>query len=111
MPQVKDDRKVLEELQRTQQVLYDLTGRIPVTSARPSARCRPRRLARLPRPRRHLTMTALGDPDGTITARQLVDWVVRKASPGGIVVLHMNHKRFATATALPDIIKGLRNGA
>jgi len=29
MPQVKDDRKVLEELQRTQQILYDMTGRIP----------------------------------------------------------------------------------
>ena len=42
-----------------------------------------------------------GDPDTTIPAKRLTDWVVRKASPGGIVVLHMNHKRFATAAALP----------
>jgi peptidoglycan/xylan/chitin deacetylase (PgdA/CDA1 family) len=38
----------------------------------------------------------------------MVDWVLKQASPGGIVVMHMNHKRFPTAEALPTIIKGLR---
>jgi peptidoglycan-N-acetylglucosamine deacetylase len=110
MPAVKDDQKVLEELQRTQQVVYDLTGHIPKYFRPPFGEV-DRRVAWLASQAALVTLNydlPSGDPDTNITARQLVDWVVRKASPGGIVVLHMNHKRFATATALPDIIKGLR---
>ncbi len=110
MPQVKDDRKVLEELQRTQRVLYDMTGRIPRYFRPPFGEV-DERVAYLAAQASLVTLNydlPSGDPDESITAKRMVDWVVRKASPGGIVVLHMNHKRFVTAEALPDIIKGLR---
>ena len=110
MPQVKDDKKVLEELRRTQQVLYDLTGRIPKYFRPPFGEVN-ERVAWLAAQAELTTINydlPSGDPDTTIPAKRLVDWVVRAANPGGIVVLHMNHKHFVTAQALPDIIKGLR---
>ena len=110
MPKVKDDRKVLEELQRTQQVVYDLTGRIPRYFRPPFGEI-DERVAWLASQASLVTLNydlPSGDPDETITAKRLVDWVLKKASPGGIVVMHMNHKRFVTAEALPDIITGLR---
>ncbi|HYO51526.1 polysaccharide deacetylase family protein [Archangium sp.] len=110
MPEVKDDQKVLEELQRTQRVVYDLTGRIPKYFRPPFGEV-DRRVAWLASQAALTTINydlPSGDPDVSIPSKRLVDWVVREASPGGIVVMHMNHKRFATAAALPDIIKGLR---
>lgn len=110
MPQVKEDRKVLEELLHTQQVVYDLTGRIPRYFRPPFGEV-DRRVAWLASQAALTTINfdlPSGDPDETVTTKRLVDWVLRKASPGGIVVMHMNHKRFPTAEALPAVIKGLR---
>jgi peptidoglycan/xylan/chitin deacetylase (PgdA/CDA1 family) len=110
MPEVKDDRKVLEELLSTQRVVYDLTGRVPKYFRPPFGEV-DRRVAWLASQAALTTINfdlPSGDPDETVTAKRLVDWVLRKASPGGIVVMHMNHKRFPTAEALPEVIKGLR---
>jgi peptidoglycan-N-acetylglucosamine deacetylase len=110
MPQVKDDQEVVEELQRTQRVVYDLTGRIPRYFRPPFGEV-DRRVAWLASQASLVTLNfdlPSGDPDESISPKRLVDWVVKKASPGGIVVMHMNHKRFPTAEALPDVIKGLR---
>ena len=49
-----------------------------------------------------------GDPDDHATKDRLVRYVLLKARPGSIVVMHMNHPKFHTAEALPDIIRGLR---
>jgi peptidoglycan/xylan/chitin deacetylase (PgdA/CDA1 family) len=51
---------------------------------------------------------ASGDPDAHATKERLVEWVVKKAKPGSIIVMHINHKRFHTSEALPGIIAGLR---
>jgi peptidoglycan/xylan/chitin deacetylase (PgdA/CDA1 family) len=110
MPQVKDDQKVVEELQRTQRVVYALTGRIPKYFRPPFGEV-DSRVAWLASQASLVTLNfdlPSGDPDVSISPKRLVDWVVKKASPGGIVVMHMNHKRFPTAQALPDVIKGLR---
>lgn len=110
MPQVKDDQEVLEELRRTQRVVYALTGRIPRYFRPPFGEV-DERVAWLASQAALTTLNydlPSGDPDTTIPARRLVDWVVKTARPGGIVVLHMNHKHFVTAEALPDIIRGLR---
>ncbi|QRK04439.1 polysaccharide deacetylase family protein [Archangium violaceum] len=110
MPRVKDDRKVLEELQRTQRVVYDLSGRIPKYFRPPFGEV-DLRVAWIASQAALTTINydlPSGDPDRSITPKRLVDWVLRQASPGGIVVMHMNHKRFPTAQALPDVIKGLR---
>ena len=49
-----------------------------------------------------------GDPDPRASRQRLVDWVLQRARPGSIVVMHMNHPRFHTAEALPEIVAGLR---
>ncbi|HEY6003521.1 MAG TPA: hypothetical protein VIV57_11655 [Anaeromyxobacter sp.] len=49
-----------------------------------------------------------GDPDAHATKDALVRWVLREARPGSIVVMHVNHPRFHTAEALPEIVDGLR---
>jgi peptidoglycan/xylan/chitin deacetylase (PgdA/CDA1 family) len=49
-----------------------------------------------------------GDPDERATKPRLVDWVLKQAQPGSIVVMHINHKQFPTGEALPEIIQGLR---
>lgn len=51
---------------------------------------------------------ASGDPDQHATKEHLVKWVLSKAKPGSIIVMHINHVRFHTAEALPAIIEGLR---
>ncbi|WP_257453882.1 polysaccharide deacetylase family protein [Archangium lipolyticum] len=110
MPEVRDDQKVLEELQRTQRIVYEQTGRIPRYFRPPFGEV-DSRVAWLASRASLVTLNfdlPSGDPDGTITPKRLVDWVVKKATPGAIVVMHMNHKRFPTAQALPDVIKGLR---
>ena len=110
MPEVKDDQKVIEELQRTQQVVYDLTGQIPRYFRPPFGEV-DGRVAWLASQAALTTINfdlPSGDPDATVTPKRMVDWVLKQASPGAIVVMHMNHKRFPTAEALPTIIKGLR---
>jgi peptidoglycan/xylan/chitin deacetylase (PgdA/CDA1 family) len=49
-----------------------------------------------------------GDPDKTVTRERMVKWVLARARPGSIVVMHMNRNGWHTGEALPDIIKGLR---
>ena len=51
---------------------------------------------------------ASGDPAPGMTRTRLVHAVLANVRPGSIVVLHANHRRFATADALPEIIEGLR---
>ena len=110
MPQVKEDTRVLEELQRTQRAVYDLTGRVPRYFRPPFGEVD----ARVAWLASRAALTTInfdlpsGDPDENTTAPRVVDWVLKKASPGGIVVMHMNRKRFPTAEALPAVIKGLR---
>lgn len=110
MPAVKDNTRALEELRRTQRAVYDLTGRIPRYFRPPFGEV-DRRVAWLASEAGLVTLNfdlPSGDPDETVTAKRLVDWVLQQARPGSIVVMHMNHKRFPTADALPDIIHGLR---
>jgi peptidoglycan/xylan/chitin deacetylase (PgdA/CDA1 family) len=57
---------------------------------------------------RSCTDVASGDPGRHVTKDALVHWVLRQARPGSIVVMHINHLRFHTAEALPEIIAGLR---
>ena len=110
MPQVKDDQRALEELRRAQRAVYDVTGRIPRYFRPPFGEV-DGRISWLAAQAGLVTLNfdlPSGDPDETVTARRLVDWVLQQARPGSIVVMHMNHKRFPTADALPDIIHGLR---
>ena len=109
MTEVPPERQ-REELLWTQQILYSLTGRVPRFFRPPYGEVDPE-LAE------QAGQTGLrtvefdfpsGDPDRHITRDRLIAWVLAKARPGSIVVMHMNRRGWHTAEALPEIIAGLR---
>jgi peptidoglycan-N-acetylglucosamine deacetylase len=104
-----DEARVMAELLDTQAEIYDLTGQIP-TYFRPPFGEFDTRMAALVGKAGLTTIEydlPSGDPDENATKPRLVDWVLKKAQPGSIVVMHINHKQFRTADALPEIIQGL----
>ena len=110
MTEVPPERQ-REELLWTQQILYSLTGRIPSFFRPPYGEVDPE-LAE------QAGQTGLrtvefdfpsGDPDRHITRDRLIAWVLAKARPGSIVVMHMNRRGWHTAEALPEIVAGLRS--
>ncbi len=98
------------ELLWTQQILLTLTGKLPRFFRPP--------YGELNKPLVDLAATLglrtvefdfpSGDPDKQITKERMVKWVLAKARPGSIVVMHMNRHGWHTGEALPDIISGLR---
>ena len=108
---VKDDRRLREELDRTQAEVHALTGFTP-RLFRPPYGEYDQRVVRIAAAAGLTTVEydlASGDPDLVhATKERLIEWVLRKAQPGSIVVMHINHLKFHTAEALPAIIAGLR---
>ncbi|HVP59916.1 MAG TPA: polysaccharide deacetylase family protein [Myxococcaceae bacterium] len=110
LPAVKDDARIRAELVRTQAEVKALTGQTP-RFFRPPYGEYDQRVVRIAA---ELGLTTVeydlpsGDPDAHATKERLVHWVVSRARPGSIVVMHINHVKFHTAEALPDIIAGLR---
>lgn len=102
--------EAMAELLQTQAEIYDLTGRIPEYFRPPFGEFDTRLASEVGKA--GLTSiefdVASGDPDDHATKERLVPWVLKLARPGSIIVMHINHKQFHTAEALPDIIKGLR---
>ncbi len=104
------DAQIRDELLRTQVEVAGLTGRAPTLFRPPYGEYD----ARVLRVAAELGLTtveydlASGDPDPHVTKQALVNWVLREARPGSIIVMHINHRRFATAEALPEIVAGLR---
>jgi peptidoglycan/xylan/chitin deacetylase (PgdA/CDA1 family) len=104
------DAAIRDELLRTQAVVAAETGRAPTLFRPPYGEYD----ARVLRIASELGLTTVeydlpsGDPDAHATTDALVRWVLRQARPGSIVVMHVNHRRFHTAEALPAIVAGLR---
>jgi peptidoglycan/xylan/chitin deacetylase (PgdA/CDA1 family) len=110
MTAISDDRLVLRELRRTQAEIHELTGKTP-RFFRPPYGEYDQRVVRLAAEVGMTTVEydlASGDPDVHATKERLVNWVLSKAQPGSIIVMHINHRRFHTSEALPAIISGLR---
>jgi peptidoglycan/xylan/chitin deacetylase (PgdA/CDA1 family) len=101
---------IRDELLRTQAEIAAVTGRIPTLFRPPYGEYD----AHVLRAAAGVGLTTVeydlpsGDPDPHATARGLVEWVLREARPGSIIVMHLNHPRFHTAEALPAIVDGLR---
>jgi peptidoglycan/xylan/chitin deacetylase (PgdA/CDA1 family) len=111
MAAIKDDARIARELATTQAEVHALTGVIPRFFRPPYGEYNDR----LVRDAAALGLTTIeydlasGDPDVVhATKDRLTEWVLRKAQPGSIIVMHINHLRFHTAEALPGIIAGLR---
>lgn len=110
MPRLKRDEQILEELLKTQAEIYEVTGKVP-TYFRPPFGEFDTRLASLAGKAGLTTIEfdlPSGDPDEYATKPKVVDWVLKQARPGSIVVMHINHRQFPTGDALPEIIQGLR---
>src|SRR5204862_1953703 len=94
----------------TQQILLTLTGKLPRFFRSPYGEVNAE-LAGVAAETGLRTVEfdfASGDPDKHFTKERLVGWVLAKARPGSIVVMHMNRRGWHTGEALPDIIAGLR---
>ena len=99
-----------EELLWTQQILLSLTGKLPRFFRPPYGEV-DAELAQMAGANGLRTVEydfPSGDPDKHIGKDRLIAWVLAKARPGSIVVMHMNRHGWHTAEALPDIIAGLR---
>jgi peptidoglycan/xylan/chitin deacetylase (PgdA/CDA1 family) len=98
------------ELLWTQQILFTLTGRLPRFFRPPYGEMNDG----LVKVAAELGIRTVeydfpsGDPDKQVTRERMVKWVLQKARPGSIVVMHMNRHGWHTGEALPDIIEGLR---
>lgn len=104
----KTDERIREELTRTQAEISTLTGLKP-SLFRPPFGEYDDRVVKIAKELGLRTVEydlPSGDP-GAPKAK-LVEWVVQQARPGSIVVMHLNHVKFHTADALPEIIAGLR---
>ena len=110
LPALKDEARIRAELVRTQAEVKALTGHTP-RLFRPPYGESDERVVRIAGELGLITVEydlPSGDPDAHATKERLVQWVLSKARPGSIVVMHINHVKFHTAEALPDIIAGLR---
>jgi peptidoglycan/xylan/chitin deacetylase (PgdA/CDA1 family) len=98
------------ELLWTQQILLTLTGKLPRFFRPPYGEMNDdliKRAAALGLRTVEFDFPS-GDPDKKVTKERMVKWVLAKARPGSIVVMHMNRNGWHTGEALPDIIAGLR---
>ncbi len=110
MTAIKDEVRIRRELQRTQAEIHQLTGATPKLFRPPYGEY-DQRLVHIAAELGLTTVEydlASGDPDQHATKERLIHWVLSKSQPGSIIVMHINHRRFHTAEALPDIIAGLR---
>jgi len=106
----ESDERVREELARTQDMLYTLTGRRATLFRAPYGELDERAV----RFSAEAGMTAVqydlasGDPDRRISSKRLREYVTDRAKNGSIVVMHMNGRGWRTADALPRIVLRLR---
>jgi len=106
----ESDARVREELTRTQDMLYTLTGRSATLFRAPYGEV-DARTARLGAEAGMIAIQydlASGDPDRHISTKRLIDYVSGQAKNGSIVVMHMNGRGWKTAAALPRIVLRLR---
>lgn len=106
----ESDERVREELRRTQDLLYTLTGRTTNLYRAPYGEL-DARVARIAAEEGFISIQydlASGDPDPRISSKRLMEYVTDTARNGSIVVLHMNGRGWRTAEALPRIIHRLR---
>jgi peptidoglycan-N-acetylglucosamine deacetylase len=106
----ESDARVREELARTQDMLYTLTGRRATLFRAPYGELD----ARVIDLGAEAGMIAIqydlasGDPDPRISTKRLIEYVTDQAKNGSIVVMHMNGRGWKTAEALPRIVLRLR---
>ncbi len=106
----ESDERVREELARTQDMLYTLTGKRATLFRAPYAEV-DARIAQIGAEAGMIAIQydlASGDPDPHISSKRLLEYVSGQARNGSIVVMHMNGRGWKTAEALPRMVVRLR---
>jgi peptidoglycan/xylan/chitin deacetylase (PgdA/CDA1 family) len=104
------DRQIRREIQETQDVMLELTGRRARLFRAPYGECDGRVL----RVAESLGLKTIqwdvvsGDPDRNVSAERMTAAIMGRARNGSIVVMHINGRGRHTAEALPMIVGRLR---
>ncbi len=104
------EREVDLQLDRTQQIIQNLSGRRPTLFRAPYGELNDTLIERA---RRAGLVTVQfdvesGDPDTSFTSERLIRWVTREARNGSVIIMHINNRGWHTGEALPTIIDNLR---
>ena len=102
--------KMKQQLERTQKIIADLTGKTPFLFRAPYGEYNDT-LVKVAKALGLATVqfsVESGDPDTSFTADRLIAWVTKEAKNGSIVIMHINNRGWHTAQALPTIIADLR---
>jgi peptidoglycan/xylan/chitin deacetylase (PgdA/CDA1 family) len=99
-----------QELLWTQQILFSLTGKLPRYFRPPYGEIDDAVIRAVAEAGLYTVEFDLpaGDATYEVSTARLTEWIVRKARPGSIVVMHMNRPGNKTAPVLPEIARTLR---
>ncbi|MBV9864278.1 MAG: polysaccharide deacetylase family protein [Abitibacteriaceae bacterium] len=99
-----------EEIQKTQRILFHLTGKRAVLFRPPYGEYNPAlvRMAGSLGLKTLMWDVETGDPDPHESAKSIIHTVLSQARPGSIVIMHVNGRGWHSAEALPTIIRSLR---
>ena len=104
------DEKVNKEIKENQKIVEGITGKKPKYFRFPGGNCDARTIKLVNAQGLkvvHWTY-ASGDPDKHVSSKNLVDDALARTKGGDILIFHINGKGVHTATAIPDIVKGLK---
>ena len=102
--------KVIYEVKKAEELILKLTGKKPFLFRFPGGNYDRRTLKiveSLGYKVVHWSFPS-GDPDPNITPERLTRWILQNVKPGAILIFHANGRGYATAYALPEIIRALR---
>lgn len=99
-----------QELLWTQEVIFSLTGQTPRFFRPPYGEIDDALVREAARLGLYTVEYDLPSGDATVDvpSARLTAWILAKARPGTVVIMHMNRPGNKTAEALPDIARGLR---
>ena len=99
-----------DEIQRTQDIQYTLTGKQGVLFRPPYGECNDKlvRVAANLGLKTLLWSVETGDPDPKQLAKDILQDTMRLVRPGGVIIMHMNGRGWHSAEALPTLISRLK---
>ena len=105
-----DADAVALQVDRTDRIIAEITGRTPLFFRFPAGNYDAKALAEVEAGGHRVVhwSFASGDPVRGLAPDHLRQWVLDKTRPGAILIFHINGRAPATATALPGILATLR---
>jgi peptidoglycan/xylan/chitin deacetylase (PgdA/CDA1 family) len=101
---------MVEEITKTQEIIYELTGKRPTLFRLPFGTYTQEALNVIAGQGLRIIQwdVVTGDPDPNISAEDIIRAVETEARNGSIIIMHMNERGWHTAEALPTVIAKLK---